>query len=127
MVGYIGTEGECEIVARNINEFMNIVSVYRGNIFDIFDVNVLKNERSFTNILNEANEHCEFNSVFDELIKAHEFNKNIKEIYKIVKLGLTVEPFFIIRATDNEYTDSYSLLGHDDGQESLEKFIREYL
>lgn len=38
-----------------------------------------------------------------------EIDKNDKEIYKIVKLGLTIEPFFIIRATDNEYTDSYSL------------------
>lgn len=125
MVGYIGSEGECGIVARNINEFMNIVAVYRGYLFDLFDVSILKDEESFTNMFNEANEQCEFNKVYDEFVDKHKFNKNVKEIYKIVKLGLTLEPFFIIKATDDEYSDSYSLLGHDDGQESLEKFIRE--
>ena len=57
----------------------------------------------------------------------HGFEKNPKEVYKMVKLGLTVKPFFIIKATDDEYEDSYSLLGSDDGQEALEEFIRDCL
>lgn len=40
---------------------------------------------------------------------------------------ITTKPFFEIKVIDDEYVDSYSIMGQDDGQESLEKFIKEYL
>lgn len=40
--------------------------------------------------------------------------------------GLTIEPFFYVKATDDGYCDTYSLLGFDDGQEALKK-LKEYL
>ena len=124
LVGYIGTEGECGIVARNIDEFMNIVAVCKGCIFDI---DILESEESFIDELNERNEENDYTDVFEDFMNKHRFEKNPKEVYKMVKLGLTVKPFFIIKATDDEYEDSYSLLGSDDGQETLEEFIRDCL
>ena len=44
---------------------------------------------------------------------------------KAKKYDLSLKKF--IYQIDDEYVDSYSIIGHDDGQESLEKFIREYL
>ena len=37
--------------------------------------------------------------------------------------GVTTKPFFQVIATDEEYCDSYSILGSDDGQEALELLI----
>lgn len=124
MIGYMGTEGECGIVARNVNEFMNIAVMCKGCFFGMTEI---KNEESFINAVNMENEEFEPHKVFDEFIEKHGFEKNVKEIYKIVKLGLTVKPFFVIKATDDEYVDSYSLLGADDGQDTLEYFIANYL
>ena len=59
-----------------------------------------------------------------QLIKLEEL---VDYNYELLKLGITSKPFFVIKAIDDEYVDSYSIIGDDDGQESLEKFIREYL
>ena len=62
-----------------------------------------------------------------KFIEQHKFEKDPKKIYELLKLGITTKPFFVIKAIDDEYVDSYSIIGHDDGQESLERFIRDYL
>ena len=49
LVGYIGTEGECGIVARNIDEFMNIVSTLKCSFIR------LKDEKDFTYRLLHSN------------------------------------------------------------------------
>lgn len=123
-IGYIGSEGECGIVARNVDEFMNIIAVCK---FLDLRVSSLKNEESFIESIDEANEEFEYQEVFDRFIEKHKFEKDISTAYKLLKLGLTVKPFFEIKATDDEYCDSYSLLGADDGQQALEKFIADYL
>ena len=38
---------------------------------------------------------------------------------------MTAKPFFLIKGKEG-YLDSYSLFGLDDGQKSLEKFIKNY-
>ena len=45
------------------------------------------------------------------------------ELYRMLINGLTVEPFLEVKAVNDEYCDSYSLLGSDDGQESLLELI----
>ena len=119
LIGYIGTEGECGIVARNINEFMNIVAVYRGCLADIWDVDILESEDAFLEAAGETEE----NEVFDDFIEKHGFTKDLKDVYKMIISGMTTEPFFIHKATDDDYVDSYSLVGSDDGQEALEDLI----
>ena len=44
-IAYIGTEGECGITARNIDEFMNIAAI--GNKCPDYRVNTLKSEEDF--------------------------------------------------------------------------------
>ncbi len=123
-IGYIGSEGECGIVARNVDEFMNIIAVCKWLDFRL---SALKNEESFRKSVNEANEEVGHQEVFDRFIERHSFVNDIGKAYNLLKLGLTVQPFFEIKATDDEYCDSYSLLGADDGQEALEEFIANYL
>ena len=122
MIGYIGTEGECGIIARNIHEFMNIVAVQRGYIDDFCSVDILESEEAFLEEYKEAPE-SDYNRVFNRFIKKHGFTKDLKKIYEYIIKGITVKPFFQVVATDDEYCDSYSLLGSDDGQEALESLI----
>lgn len=121
LVGYIGTEGQCGIVARNIDEFMNIVAALKCGYIG------LKTEEDFIKTFNNINDEYEHTEIMNKFIEQHEFEKDPKEIYNFLKFGMTTKPFFLVKAIDDEYVDSYSILGHDDGQESLEKFIKEYL
>ena len=47
---------------------------------------------------------------------------NLTVIYEYIVKGLTVQPFFQVIATDDDYVDSDSVLGPD-GQEQLEALI----
>lgn len=121
MVGFIGTEGECGIISRNIDEFMNYVATFKFSYPDATD------EDDFIKLFNKNNaefNHCE---VLDKFIKKHKFQTNPKQIYEMLKLGITVKPFFILKSTDDRNIESYSLIGSDDGQESLERFINKHM
>lgn len=121
MIGYIGTEGECGIVAKSIDDFMNIIAF--GQYFsDFCDVSFLKSEEDFLESFSGpvGGEHEE---VFSKFIEEHGFTKEWSELYKKLINGLTVRPFFEVKATDDEYCDSSSLVGSDDGQEALLELI----
>ena len=120
LIGYIGTEGECGIVARNIDEFMNIVSTFKAGFTK------LKDEKSFIEIFKEHNQEFEEKEILDEFISKHNFETNPSKVYELLKLGMTVKPFFVIKAVDDDCEDSDSLFGID-GQKSLEEFIYKYL
>ena len=126
LIGYIGTEGQCGIVSRNINEFMNIIAALKGSslLFDFWDVDTLKSEEAFIDAYNESEEDDEtdYNEVFDKFINKHGFTHDLKTIYEYIVKGLTVQPFFQVIATDDDYVDSASVLGLD-GQEQLEALI----
>ena len=126
LIGYIGTEGECGIVSRNINEFMNIIAALKGSslLFDFWDVDTLKSEEAFIDAYNESEEDDEtdYNEVFDKFINKHGFTHDLKTIYEYIVKGLTVQPFFQVIATDDDYVDSASVLGLD-GQEQLEALM----
>ena len=126
LIGYIGTEGQCGIVSRNINEFMNIIAALKGSslLFDFWDVDTLKSEEAFIDAYNESEEDDEtdYSEVFDKFINKHGFTHDLKTIYEYIVKGLTVQPFFQVIATDDDYVDSASVLGLD-GQEQLEALI----
>ena len=123
LIGYIGTEGECGIVSRNINEFMNIIAALKGSslLADFWDLDTLSSEEAFTEAYEESDDETDYSEVFDKFIGKHGFNKDPKKLYEYVVKGITVEPFFQVIATDDEYVDSSSLLGDD--QEQLEALI----
>ena len=120
LIGYIGTEGECGIVAGNIDEFMNIAAMGRY-ISDYCSTDILRSEEDFLDSLEDPDENNA--EVFERFIEKHGFTTDPHELYEMIVRGVTVRPFFEIRATDDEYCDSYSILGSDDGQESLEELI----
>lgn len=126
LIGYIGTEGQCGIVSRNINEFMNIIAALKGSslLVDFWDVDTLKSEEAFIDAYNESEEDDEtdYNEVFDKFINKHGFTHDLKTIYEYIVKGLTVKPFFQVIATDDDYGDSDSVLGLG-GQEQLEALI----
>ena len=102
---------------------MNLVALGRY-LSGYWDIEVLKNEEAFFNLLNESVE-VDNQEVFNEFMDRHGFTKDPKEIYKMIIQELTITPFFEIKATDDEYCDSYSLVGADDGQDSLEKLVED--
>ena len=126
LIGYIGTEGQCGIVSRNINEFMNIIAALKGSslLFDFWDVETLSSEEAFIDAYNgsEEDEENDYSEVFDKFISKHGFTRDLKTIYEYIVKGLTVQPFFQVIATDDDYVDSASVLGLD-GQEQLEALI----
>ena len=126
LIGYIGTEGECGIVSRNINEFMNIIAALKGSslLGDFWDVDTLSSEEDFIDAYNgsEEDDENDYSEVFDKFISKHGFTRDLKTIYEYIVKGLTVKPFFQVIATDDEYGDSDSVLGPV-GQEQLEAFI----
>ena len=126
LIGYIGTEGECGIVSRNINEFMNIIAALKGSslLGDFWDVDTLSSEEDFIDAYNgsEEDDENDYSEVFDKFISKHGFTRDLKTIYEYIVKGLTVKPFFQVIATDDEYVDSASVLGLD-GQEQLEALI----
>ncbi len=124
LIGYIGTEGECGIVARNVDEFMNIIAMGRY-VSDYCSADLLKSEDAFLDGLAGLEDYNADNKeVIERFIKKHGFTRDPHKLYKMIVQGLTVRPFFEIKATDDDYGDSYSLLGCDDGQNSLEQLIK---
>ena len=124
LIGYIGTEGECGIVARNVDEFMNIIAMGRY-VSDYCSADLLKSEDAFLDGLAGLEDYNADNKeVIERFIKKHGFTRDPRKLYKMIVQGLTVRPFFEIKATDDDYGDSYSLLGCDDGQNSLEQLIK---
>ena len=127
LIGYIGTEGECGIVSRNINEFMNIIAALKGSslLADFWDLDTLSSEEAFTEAYEESDDEdddeTDYSEVLDKFIGKHGFTKDPKKLYEYVVKGITVEPFFQVIATEDEYVDSSSLLGDD--QEQLEALI----
>ena len=126
LIGYIGTEGECGVAARNINEFMNIIAALKGSslLGDFWDVETLSSEEAFIDAYNgsEEDDENDYSEVFDKFISKHGFTRDLKTIYEYIVKGLTVQPFFQVIATDDDYVDSASVLGLD-GQEQLEALI----
>ena len=122
-IGYSGSEGECGIVARNVDEFMNAIAVCKLMYFRLED---LKDEESFRKAIDKACEDHGNPSLYDKFMQKHGFETDISKVYEMVKLGYTVKPFFVIKAIDEDYCDSNSLFGSD-GQEALEEFIEKYL
>ena len=127
LIGYIGTEGQCGIVSRNINEFMNIIAVLKGSslLGDFWDVDILSSEEAFINAYNETDaedDEVDYSEVLDKFIRKHGFTSDLTAIYEYIVRGLTIKPFFQVFATDDDYVDSDSVLGLD-GQEQLEALI----
>ena len=133
LIGYIGTEGECGIVARNIHEFMNIVSVWGGFLNDYWYEDVLASEEAFYSTMNDPERLSGYmpelerhRSALQSFIERHGFTG---EIYEMALRGVTVTPFLVFKATTDEYGDSDSLLHGSDrygskGQEVLERLIQ---
>ncbi len=113
LIGYIGTEGECGIVARNIHEFMNIVSVWGGYLADYWDEDVLESGESFYETMNDSDRLEDYvdikrdKRVFKKFIKIHGFTT---KIYDMAVKGMKVTPSFVVKATDDEYVDSEPLI-----------------
>ena len=128
LIGYIGTEGQCGIVSRNINEFMNIIAALKGSsvLADFWDLDTLSSEEAFTEAYEESDDEdddeTDYSEVFDKFISKHGFTRDLKTIYEYIVKGLTVKPFFQVIATDDDYGDSDSVLGLG-GQEQLEALI----
>ena len=99
---------------------MNVVSTLKSGF-----ISELSDEKSFYKIFEEQNKEYKSSGILNSFIEKKCFEKDSSKIYHILKLGMTAKPFFLIKGKEG-YLDSYSLFGLDDGQKSLEKFIKDY-
>ena len=127
LIGYIGTEGQCGIVARDIHDFMNIVSVWGGYICDYWKEDALGSKAAFYSTMNDPERSAQYDflethkKVFKGFMERHGFTG---EIYEMAAFGMTVSPFFEVKAVTDEYVDSDSLISVFDGQETLKNLKR---
>ena len=103
---------------------MNIVSVWGGYICDYWKEEVLASKEAFYSTMDDPDRLDEYEfiekhrRVFKGFIERHGF---VKEIYGMASRGMTVSPFFVVKATTDEYVDSEALISDFDGQETLLK------
>lgn len=67
-IGYVGSEGECGIVARNVDEFMNLIAVCKLMYFRMDD---LKDEESFRKSIDAAYEEYKNPSLYNKFIEKY--------------------------------------------------------
>lgn len=104
-VGYISSEGGCGIIAKNVKEFFNLMSVCKvlsyyfnkGN-FDNVIIFAQKHEEIVSDVAEEENK-----PIYEEFIKQNNFETEIPKIYKMFKDALITEPSFTLQANPEEY------------------------
>lgn len=84
----------------------------------MYNICIINIRISFINSMNS-----DYSREFNGFIRKHHFTKNLKKIYEFIIKGITMKTFLQVIAADDEYVDSRSILGTDDGQEILESLI----
>lgn len=105
-VGYISSEGDCGIIAKNVNDFYNLLFVcknvaiyFRYGYFD----NIDKFKENYDCANDFANKKVKDSKIFDEFLSKHNFKTNIESIYEMFMEGIIIEPSFILQADPKEY------------------------
>lgn len=112
-IGYLTSEGQCGIIAKNIKDFFVLISNCKM-LYDYFRENVFDNTTSFINKYKEVNrqvESLENKKIIDIFIEKNRFENNPEILYHILKEAVITEPSFIIEPTLDEYGYSDDLFG----------------
>lgn len=112
-IGYMTSEGQCGIVARNIRDFF-VLLLNCKMLYDYFREGVFDNPTAFINKFNEVNGQVESQTnkeIIDAFIEKNQFETNPEILYKIMKEAVITEPSFIIEPTIDGYEYSDDLFG----------------
>lgn len=111
-IGFTSSEGECGIIANNIKDFFNILTVCKGfqpyfkkGVFDnleIFTDKFNKINNDYNNTLIEYGDYPYANLIYaiEEFIKANNFDREIPILYSKFTTAIISEPSFIIECFD---------------------------
>lgn len=113
-VGYISSDGDCGIIAKNVNDFYNLLFVcknvaiyFRYRYFD----NIDKFKENYDCANDFANKKVKDSKIFDEFVSKHNFKTNIESIYEMFMEGIIIEPSFILQADPKEYEPWSDIFG----------------
>lgn len=113
-VGYISSEGDCGIIAKNVNDFYNLLFVckdvttyFRNGYFDSID----KFKENYEYANNFANEKTKISKLFEEFSANHKFKTDIVSIYRMFIEGIITEPPLILQADPKEYDPWTDIFG----------------
>lgn len=105
-VGYVSSEGDCGIIAKNVNDFYNLLFVcknvalyFRHGYFD----NIDKFKENYECANDFANKKVKNFKIFDEFASKHNFKTSIESIYEMFIEGIITEPSFILQADPKKY------------------------
>lgn len=101
-IAYISSDGECGIVAKDVDEFFNIMLAckalphyFRKGVFDSID--------SFEEKYDEVNKHTENPEAIKTFIESQNLETDVEKLYKMFLAGLTTEPSLELQANPEEY------------------------
>lgn len=99
-VGFISSEGETGIVAKNVKDFFNIIC-YCKNLFDYFIFYKLDNVKEFVDMVNTQNEKVEekHKALLNQFLQDNEMETEPEKVYSMFVSAVIVEPEFIIEPT----------------------------
>ncbi len=112
-VAYIDSEGGAGYIAESIEDFINILLVFRFFCYS------KKSIKSFDEFVKEYNEDMFEklpSTVIDKFLADEHMNADFETVYQKLVRGLTVFPPFVIEPTDEEYEVSENLLQMDEDE-----------
>ncbi len=117
-VAYISSEGECGIIARNVNEFFNIMLACK-DINHYFIKDVFINFNRFKELFNKINSEAENPEIIAKFMKSQNFETSPEKIYELFLRGLISAPSLVLQANPEKYYPWDDLFGTD--QEYIEE------
>lgn len=111
-VGYMSSEGECGIIAKNIKDFFNIICICKM-LYDYFHFCILDSADEFVDMVKTQNENVEdeYKELLNQFIQDNDMETDLKKIYSMLVSAVIIEPEFVIEPTVPEYGYSDSLFG----------------
>lgn len=113
-VGYISSDGDCGIIAKNVNDFYNLLFVcknvalyFRYGYFDSID----KFKENYECANDFANKKVQNSKIFDEFSSKHNFKTDIESLYEMFIEGIITEPSFTLQADPKEYEPWSDIFG----------------
>ena len=120
LVGYISSEGGCGIIAKNVNDFFNLLATCKS-LISYFYKGVFDTFQDFEEKYNKINNEVKFYNIplYNKFIADNRFTTEVSFLYNIFKSAIITEPSFILQADPTQYSQWDDIFYSE--QEEVEK------
>ena len=110
-VAYIDSEGCAGYIAESVEDFINILLVFR---FFCYSKNSIKSFDAFMKEYNEDMFENQPSTIIESFLSDEHMDREFEMVYQKLVRGLTIFPAFVIEPTDDEYDTSENILRMDE-------------